>query len=121
MRACLSLSSQTRARSLLTIAGCGCVTSPRPHWSSGREPLLARAPLRTGRASWPRIRLKHGISPSFKEPAPVDRCRKVSAGDTEDDVDRQSTAKAAAARGIRELPEGSPEPERLGDRPLSSD
>jgi len=28
--------------------------------SSRREPLLARAPLRTGRASWPRIRLKHG-------------------------------------------------------------
>jgi hypothetical protein len=28
--------------------------------SSRRGPLLARAPLRTGRASWPRIRLKHG-------------------------------------------------------------
>ncbi len=31
-----------------------------PHWSSRRGPLLARAPLRTGHASWPRIRLKHG-------------------------------------------------------------
>ena len=29
-------------------------------WSSRRGPLLARAPLRTGHASWPRIRLKHG-------------------------------------------------------------
>jgi hypothetical protein len=28
--------------------------------SSGREPLLARAPLGTGRASWPRIRLERG-------------------------------------------------------------
>ena len=45
------------------------------HWSSGREPLLARAPLRTGRASWPRIRLKHGMSPSCKEPAPGYRWR----------------------------------------------
>jgi hypothetical protein len=33
------------------------------------------APLRTGRASWPRIRLKHGISASFKEPAPGYRWR----------------------------------------------
>ncbi len=28
--------------------------------SSRRGSLLTRAPLRTGRASWPRIRLKHG-------------------------------------------------------------
>jgi hypothetical protein len=28
--------------------------------SSRREPLLTRAPPRTGLASWPRIRLKHG-------------------------------------------------------------
>ena len=32
--------------------------------SSRRRPLLTCAPLRTGRASWPRIRLKHGESPS---------------------------------------------------------
>src|SRR5205823_5539704 len=31
--------------------------------SSRRGPLPARAPLRTGHASWPRIRLKHGSSP----------------------------------------------------------
>src|ERR1035438_5317915 len=39
--------------------------------SSRRRSLLTCARLRTGLASWPRIRLKHGESPSFKEPAPL--------------------------------------------------
>jgi HD-like signal output (HDOD) protein len=46
------------------------------HWSSRRGPLLARAPLRTGHASWPRIRLKHEGSPIFMEPEPGDRTQK---------------------------------------------
>jgi hypothetical protein len=47
------------------------------HWSSRRGPLLARAPLRTGHASWPRIRLKHEGSPIVMEPAPGDRTQKL--------------------------------------------
>jgi len=34
--------------------------------SSRRRSFLTCAPLRTGQASWPRIRLKHGESPSFQ-------------------------------------------------------
>lgn len=42
-----------------------------PYWSSRRGPLLARAPLRTGRASWSRIRLKHDEAPSSWSRHPV--------------------------------------------------
>ena len=56
--------------------------------SSRREPLLARAPLRTGDASWPRVRLKHGLSPLVREPAPDYRVREDSCSRYEIDVDR---------------------------------
>jgi hypothetical protein len=46
-------------------------------WSSRRGPLLARAPLRTGHASWPRIRLKREGSPIFMEPAPGGRAQEL--------------------------------------------
>ena len=45
--------------------------------SRRRRSLLTCVPLRTGHASWPRIRLKHEESPSFKEPAPRYRSRRM--------------------------------------------
>jgi len=45
--------------------------------SSRRRSFLTCAPLRTGFASWPRVRLKHGSSPSVKEPALGHRSRRI--------------------------------------------
>ena len=60
----------------------------RPPRSSRRRPLLTCAPLRTGLASWPRIRLKHGSSSSFKEPALGHRSRRIYRWRFGIDVDR---------------------------------
>jgi hypothetical protein len=48
-----------------------------PSLSSRRRSFLTCAPLRTGLASWPPIRLKRGSSPPFKEPAPRCRWRRI--------------------------------------------
>jgi hypothetical protein len=45
--------------------------------SSRRRSFLTCAPLRTGFASWPRVRLKHGSSPSVKGPALGHRSRRI--------------------------------------------
>jgi hypothetical protein len=60
--------------------------------SSRRGPLLAHAPLRTGHASWPSIRLKHGLSPRCEEPTPGYRSRGDPDARSGIDVDRKSAA-----------------------------